>query len=197
MKKFFETALIIGLPVILGSTGYALHTSAAVASPAPLQVSEKHVQTIDDKTKSVVLGVIDDITKIVDKSKNKKDITCLAENIYYESRNQSYLGRFAVAHVTLNRSKNQNSSTCKVVYKRSGNGCQFSWVCQLKNKHRNYAEKIAWKESLAIAYASINNMIEDPTHGATYYYNPKKAHPSWAKKFQEVAFIGDHRFLKE
>jgi N-acetylmuramoyl-L-alanine amidase len=192
MKKFFEKALVITLPIILSSASCTTQANTVPASPRV--ETAKHTETLDEKTKNLVSGVVDNISKIVDKSKNKKEITCLAENVYHESRNQSYLGRVAVAYVPLTRSKIKNTNPCKIIYKRNSAGCQFSWVCQ---NHRNYAEKIAWKESLAIAYLSINNMIEDPTHGATYYYNPKTAHPSWARKFQEVAYIGDHRFLKD
>jgi spore germination cell wall hydrolase CwlJ-like protein len=152
-------------------------------------------ENFDGETKNLVLTLRDTVKDLIKKSKNKEQIVCIAKNVYHESRNQPYIGQLAVAQVTLNRSKYKNSKPCKVVYKRNGNGCQFSWVCD--GIPDNEGEHTAWKEALAIAYASYNNMIGDPTNGATYYYNPKIAHPRWARKFQVVAIIGDHKFLKE
>lgn len=162
---------------------------------AQLENLDDNIASFDEDTKNLVLSLRDIIKDVVKKSKNREQIVCLAKNIYHESRNQPYIGQLAVAQVTLNRSKYKNTKPCKVVYKRSSTGCQFSWVCDNIADHEG--ERLAWKESLAIAYASYNNMIGDPTNGATYYYNPKHAHPKWAKKFQVVAIIGDHKFLKE
>lgn len=162
-----------------------------------LQNLQDQIAALDEQTKELVLNLSDNIKDTIKKTskKDKEQITCIAKNIYHESRNQSYVGQLAVAQVTLNRSKTNNRTPCKVVYRRSSTGCQFSWVCDAFKDHEG--ERIAWKESLAIAYASYYNMIGDPTNGATYYYNPKVAKPKWAKKFQVVAMIGDHKFLKD
>ena len=46
-----------------------------------------------------------------------EDLICLAENIYWEARNQSLEGKLAVAHVTINRVKSNKfpNNVCGVV----------------------------------------------------------------------------------
>ena len=74
------------------------------------------------------------------------DRFCLAQNIYFESANQSFAGRVAVANVVLNRVEDAQfpDTICGVVYQAEmeenwkGNllpvlhRCQFSWYCDGK-----------------------------------------------------------------
>jgi len=55
-----------------------------------------------------------------------KEIKCLADNIYFEARNESVKGQVAVASVTKNRvkSKHYPNTICKVVWEHR----QFSWT---------------------------------------------------------------------
>ena len=63
------------------------------------------------------------------------EVKCLAKNIYFEARNQSIQGMYAVADVTLNRVKDSRwpSTICAVVKQRDQRRgkwiCQFSWFC--------------------------------------------------------------------
>ena len=67
----------------------------------------------------------------------KKQLTCLAKNIYFEARNEPFAGQFAVALVTLNRVSDTTfpDTICKVVNQgiHTADGfpkrdrCQFSW----------------------------------------------------------------------
>jgi spore germination cell wall hydrolase CwlJ-like protein len=68
-----------------------------------------------------------------------KQVRCLAENIYYESRGESLEGQIAVAKVTLNRLDEGYARTvCGVVKQRNPNGCQFSWVCNTNSNPVGY-----------------------------------------------------------
>ena len=68
---------------------------------------------------------------------------CLAENIYFEARNQGFAGWVAVAQVTLNRVRDDRfpNTICEVVKQgltyESGfpirDKCQFSWYCDGKS----------------------------------------------------------------
>lgn len=124
---------------------------------------------------------------------NKKELECLALNIYHEARNQSRNGKLLVGHVTLNRVESDRypNSICKVVYQKS----QFSWTHLIKDKTPRNKE--AWQESLDLAQLLINRTF-DRSNGSMYYYNPKKvsATPTWAKKFERVMIVGDHHFYK-
>ena len=77
------------------------------------------------------------------KHKRDTEISCMADNIYFEARNQGTAGWSAVASVTLNRVKDKRfpNTVCEVVkqgptresWKKDGNyyplkhRCQFSW----------------------------------------------------------------------
>ena len=56
-----------------------------------------------------------------------EELYCLAKNIYFESRNQPWVGQVAVAQVTLNRVRDSRfpNTICKVVkQKRNRKTCQ-------------------------------------------------------------------------
>ena len=69
----------------------------------------------------------------------EKQHECLAKNIYFEARNEPFVGQFAVALVTLNRVHDSAfpNTICEVVYEgiHTASGfpkkhrCQFSWYC--------------------------------------------------------------------
>ena len=99
----------------------------------------------------------------VAKEVDKKEIQCLADNIYYEAGGESTEGKAAVARVVLNRVNHGFAPTpCKVVYQTTKvkqtneddesfwvKVCQFSWVCEGKrNPNRNTH---AYQSSLQVA----------------------------------------------
>jgi spore germination cell wall hydrolase CwlJ-like protein len=133
---------------------------------------------------------------------------CMAQNIYHEARGEELAGQIAVAHVTLNRVRHESypNTICEVVYDGryytnwKGNEmpiryeCQFTWWCDGRSDTAH--DKEAWEESLKIAILVMARVELDPTNGATHYYNPEKASPSWRLKFPVTAYIGDHTFCK-
>tara|TARA_Y100000114_G_scaffold151625_1_gene168662 strand:+ start:1453 stop:1860 length:408 start_codon:yes stop_codon:yes gene_type:complete len=131
-------------------------------------------------------------------------ITCLALNIYFESRNQPIEGQVAVSQVVLERvkSKKYPDTVCEVVfqgptYSWSVNypikdRCQFSWYCDgLSDKPR---DEIAWLNSLEVA-EKVYYGLTDTVKGATHYHSVK-VDPWWAKYKVKVKQIGDHIFYK-
>jgi spore germination cell wall hydrolase CwlJ-like protein len=85
--------------------------------------------------------------------------------------------------------------------------CQFSWWCDGKkdiiwatymNGDVIDANMTAWRDSIHVALFIMNgDYSNDPTHGATFYYNPHIATPYWGAIFEETSMIGNHRFMKE
>jgi hypothetical protein len=71
----------------------------------------------------------------------KKQVDCLADNIYFESGSEPREGKIAVAMVTLNRVEKGFSDTiCGVVKQKTNNSsgqivCQFSWWCETRAKN--------------------------------------------------------------
>ncbi len=99
------------------------------------------------------------------------EVNCLAQNIYFEARDQTTKGQIAVALVTINRVESRRfpNSICKVIHqaRRYSNGkikkhmCQFSWYCDgLSDTPR---DRIAWKVSKTIARAMLKQT------GCSYY----------------------------
>ena len=62
----------------------------------------------------MILGVL---TPELKANSNEQEVRCLAENIYFEARNQSIPGQIAVALVVLNRVEHPNfpNTVCGVV----------------------------------------------------------------------------------
>ena len=142
------------------------------------------------------------LTGLVNNESPETEITCLAQNIYFESRDQKLKGQLGVALVTINRVKSKRfpNTFCKVVKQASKkNGklvkhkCHFSWYCDgLSDKPK---DEIAWKVSQLLATAMYEKRlkVKDFLHGATHYHR-KDVDPYWNRKMLKVATIGDHIF---
>jgi len=134
-----------------------------------------------------------------------EDLICLAKNIYFEARDQPYVGAVAVAHVVLNRkaSKRYPGTICKVVtqgMKWKGriirNKCQFSWHCDGKPDRpapNNPIEIAAWEAALILARLILEGQTKDPTNGAMWYH-ADYVKPYWRSDFKRGPKYGDHIF---
>jgi len=128
-----------------------------------------------------------------------EQIECLAKNIYFEARNQSKAGKYAVAWVTQNRvdSSDFPNTICKVVYQRK----QFSWYWDgLSDVPQN---PVAWAESqeMATNFYNHHHKAKDITHGALFYhahYANVEYTRNWGRNYNvEVSVvIDDHIFYK-
>ena len=129
-------------------------------------------------------------------SSNKKQIECLAKNIYFEARNESHEGQLAVAQVTLNRLYDPKfpKELCDVVYQKTTNNkrtvCQFSWTCNEKKIH----EDEAWEKSLYIAQMVLTETIlhDKIAREKVLFYHAVYVNPKW--KFKRITKIGNHIF---
>jgi spore germination cell wall hydrolase CwlJ-like protein len=114
-----------------------------------------------------------------------KEISCLAQNMYFEARNQSDEGLLAVGFVTINRTKEDKFSKtiCGVIHeaefypRKNKKGidvpikgkCQFSWYCDGKKDIIN--DQATWDRVYNLAYHLYlyHDIMTDLTVGATYY----------------------------
>ena len=146
-------------------------------------------------------------------------ILCLAENIYFEARNQGTAGWLGVTNVVLNRKSDSRfpNTVCDVVYqahltessktrdkdlpqgKREFipilNKCQFSWYCDNKPddiKHQDLFHEIYLFSELAL---TSDIPINDITDGATHYH-AHYVQPAWRKQKTKTVSIGDHIFYR-
>ena len=125
-------------------------------------------------------------------------LLCLALNVYHEARGDPDVGQYAVAHVVINRVKNDRwpNDICSVVkqgYREGRNDCQFSWYCDGKSD-QPYNKK-AWAKSQLIASDVLSGTIDDVTQGATHYH-AKYITPWWAKHYTKTVSLGIHHFYK-
>ena len=119
------------------------------------------------------------------------ELYCMAQNIYFEARNQSRAGMVAVARVVMNRVKNKGwpNSVCEVVRQRM----QFSWYWDGVNDQPNKKSK-AWKMAVEVASEVMyGNVVKDNLDGA-FHYHADYVNPKWAKKKVMIAKIDDHIF---
>lgn len=132
-------------------------------------------------------------------SDRARELTCLAEGIYFEARGESIRGKLAVGRVILNRvdSKAYPNSVCKVVYQNQHkrNRCQFSFACDGKPDRIN--ERAEWGAILMHAAWLLANGIEDRAPAQVRYathYHADYVRPYWSKKLWLTGRIGRHLF---
>lgn len=125
----------------------------------------------------------------------KKQVDCLADNIYYEAGHEPEEGKKAVAMVTLNRVNDPRypKDICSVVKQKINSTCQFTWYCEGKKAIRNYFAYNEAKEMALYVYANYEKMT-DNTKGALFYH-ADYVNPRW--KLEKTTKIGRHIFYKE
>jgi len=145
-----------------------------------------------------LFGVL--IYQSLEEKQVKRELRCLALNIYYEARGESRRGQYAVAEVTMNRvaSRRFPDTVCKVVYEKRWDRIRkryvgaFSWTeIQSNSKIDHKALQDAWKIAEAVYYRTEKPMVK----GALFYH-ARYIRPSWARTKLRVASIGQHIFYK-
>lgn len=127
-------------------------------------------------------------------SDDKRQVSCLAENMYHEAKNQGHYGMKAVALVTMNRvtSGMFPDDVCAVVLQKNKNICQFSWVCQnviLKKDSEEYSRALVLAVRVYINYEQLG----DITQGALFFH-ADYVDPKW--NYVKTVVIGNHIFYK-
>jgi spore germination cell wall hydrolase CwlJ-like protein len=128
------------------------------------------------------------------------ELQCLAENIYFEARGEPLAGQYAVAEVTLNRTRAQNfpHTICKVVHEirwdpsRRRHVADFSWV---ELGAQSPEDGPAWRQALAVANAAYDDVHEPVVPGALFYH-ATNIRPGWARSRRPIATIGNHIFYR-
>lgn len=121
-----------------------------------------------------------------ERSYDSDQLICLTNNIYFEARGESDLGKVAVGYVTINRTNSgiYPTAICDVVYQKVKHTCQFTWAC---NRHAVIRNWQAWINCYYAAIDVVMKKEDDPTHGSLYFH---VGHKTSAKQIQ----IGHHIF---
>lgn len=130
---------------------------------------------------------------------NDDDVAALASAIYGEARNQSPLGKAAVAHTVVTRSNLGGVSVADTVYGSSSKKYgQYSFA-NPKDKNAKTVAKAprvdpkGWASAVETAKGVLSGQIENPVPGATNYkVTGTKA--GWAKKASNLGKVGAHTF---
>jgi spore germination cell wall hydrolase CwlJ-like protein len=163
----------------------------AFAVPDPVTSAEAYqIADID----SVVIGSVLSPKQIYISDQqisfSKKELDCLARNIYYEAGIESPAGRLAVAQVTHNRLKSGRwgRSVCSVVYAAS----QFSWTLD-PNKRSARPYGPLWRASLQSAR---DYMAGQRVYGLdrSLHYHADYVSPKWGRDEHRIKQIGAHIF---
>ena len=132
-------------------------------------------------------------------SQNITNAYIVATTLWGEARGEGTKGMQAVMNVIMNRGKQDFQKARSIVLQPK----QFSMWNKVSDPEKlafavanKYRDDKTWKECVRIVDLAMKGKLPDVTGGATFYFNPKKANPSWAKKMIRTASIGNHDFYK-
>jgi N-acetylmuramoyl-L-alanine amidase len=133
-------------------------------------------------------------------SSEKRELTCLALNVYYEARGEPLAGKYAVAEVTMNRvaSRRYPGTVCEVVYEKRWDRLRkryvgaFSWT---EFDIIPHPEGEQWHQAREVAEAVYFGRQPPQLNGALHYH-ATYIRPSWTQGRQPIARIGGHVFYK-
>jgi spore germination cell wall hydrolase CwlJ-like protein len=139
------------------------------------------------------------------------EVRCMAENMYWESRNQTFHGLIAVGQVVMNRVEDSRfpNTICEVIHqgptKRSWKNplvsypvrdrCQFSWYCDGKSDDIPEYDFEMYEFIRSLALKVSQNYFKDMTDGATHYH-AYYVTPEWASSKTHTIKIDDHIFYR-
>jgi spore germination cell wall hydrolase CwlJ-like protein len=132
--------------------------------------------------------------------RRESDLQCLAENIYFEARGEPLDGQYAVAEVTLNRTRAQNfpHTICLVVHEMRWDAnrrrfvADFSWT---ELGALSPDDGAAWKRAMQVASAAYDD-LRDPIVPGALFYHSTAVRPGWARTRKAIATIGNHVFYR-
>tara|TARA_B100000900_G_scaffold292253_1_gene251081 strand:+ start:1483 stop:2028 length:546 start_codon:yes stop_codon:yes gene_type:complete len=136
---------------------------------------------------------------------------CIADNIYWEARNQTPKGMIAVALVTRNRVLDDRfpHSYCEVITQGPTrpswkdinidvplrHRCQFSWYCDGKSDVVPYYDLDVYEFARTVAFKIYHGHLEDFTLGATHYHADYVT-PEWSSTKTMTIIEDEHIFYR-
>ena len=134
------------------------------------------------------------------RGEERRNLDCLARNVYFEARGEPVAGMVAVAEVTMNRkaSRLYPGTVCDVVYQKNWDPLRgrfvgaFSWT---EFNSLPAPEGEAWERALEVADAVYYRRVAPTLQGALHFH-ASHINPGWAKEKKLVARIGRHLFYR-
>ena len=139
-------------------------------------------------------------------------VECMAQNMYFEARNQPFKGMLAVGQVTMNRVADSRypNTVCEVVKQGPTSRwwlekhnkvvplkhkCQFSWYCDGKSDKISSKDAKLYSIIRALAVKLVSWSWKDITYGSTHYH-ANYVLPEWASSKVQTITVGDHIFYR-
>jgi hypothetical protein len=123
---------------------------------------------------------------------------CLANAVYFESRDEPVRAQIAVAQVVLNRvfSPFYPKDVCGVVYQNAGRrlACQFTFACD--GKPDVVTEPDAWERAKRIARDTLDGKLWMPDVAKSTHYHDYWAHPDWVGEMRRMDRLGGLIFYR-
>jgi spore germination cell wall hydrolase CwlJ-like protein len=133
---------------------------------------------------------------LIDPKDSARQMRCLAEAIYFESRSEPEDGQAAVAQVVLNRVRSgiYPTTVCGVVYQDRNRpfACQFTFACE--GKSLRIEEPGPWAVATRIAQEVVSGANYNPKVGEAVNYHANYVSPFWVGYLRKVDRIGAHIF---
>ena len=130
---------------------------------------------------------------------SEKELKCLAEAVYFESRSEPERGQAGVAQVVLNRVRSgaYPASVCGVVYQNRHRylACQFTFACE--GKSLRPTESGSWSTAMRIARDVSEGRTYLPGVGNATHYHANYVRPWWARHMDKREKVGKHLFYFE
>ena len=179
-------------------------TPAVTASPAEPEIrfvmdevvqelpEKAEVPEINETTHSDAASLRELVGDVDTSGDMSREMMCLAQAVYFESRGEPLDGQLAVARVIINRAESSRfpDDYCAVVTQRS----QFSFVRGGRIPAPNRGSG-AWTRAKAIARIAHRDLWESPAHDALYFH-ATYVRPSWAGRLTARATIDNHVFYR-
>ncbi len=175
---------------------FALNSSSPTSSDGVLVVVETDpaLQTTVAQLSSA--GGKPNYAALIDPKDSARQMRCLAEAIYFESRSEPEEGQAAVAQVVLNRVRSgiYPTTVCGVVYQDRNRpfACQFTFACE--GKSLRIEEPGPWAVATRIAQEVVTGANYNPKVDEAVNYHANYVSPFWVGYLRRVDRIGAHIF---
>jgi spore germination cell wall hydrolase CwlJ-like protein len=181
------------------SLEFALNSSSPTPNDGVLLASVQPTAPVAPQTTLALQsesGQRPNYATLVDPKDAARQMRCLAEAIYFESRGEPENGQAAVAQVVLNRVRSgiYPASVCGVVYQDRNRpfACQFSFACE--GKSLRIEEPGPWAVATRIAQEVVSGVNYNPKVGEAVNYHANYVSPFWIGYLRKVDHIGNHIF---
>ena len=164
-------------------------------SPDADEPAATNINADAEATAAQVLKPTGDLSSMVAKLRSSepgsRELVCLADGNYCESKSEPLAGQLAVGEVIANRANSNGrfpSTYCGVLFQRS----QFSFIRGRSLPSVPRASK-QWQTAVAIAKI-VDQNLKDSVVGNALFFHAKRVSPGW--RLKRVASVGNHIFYR-